>query len=92
MKLSHALPALAMTLATLPAAAADPAAGQELVDTHCQSCHQSEVYTRPDHRVKDLNQLKVQVKRCEFSLGLRWFDDEIDNVTTYLNQKYYKFQ
>jgi len=66
--------------------------GKALVDTHCQRCHGSEVYTRPDHRVTSWPGLIKQVTRCEQMLGLTWFDDDIENTATYLNQEYYKFK
>lgn len=95
MKSLFALPGLLLMLVALPASAADPAdpqEGRQLVDSNCNSCHQSEVYTRKNRRVKDLDQLRTQVRRCEFSLDLRWFDDQIENVTNYLNEQYYKFK
>jgi hypothetical protein len=69
----------------------DPAAGQALVDAHCQGCHKTEVYTRPNRRIQDLGQLRNQVQRCEQNLGLKWFDTDIEDVTAYLNQTYYGF-
>ncbi len=92
MKLPYTLPTLLLSLATLPALAADPEAGHTLVHKHCTSCHHNEVYTRPNRRVQNLTQLRTQVRRCELSLGLKWFDAEIDNATAYLNQNYYKFE
>ena len=63
------------------------------------SCHASlmggdadSIYTRPDHRVTTLPGLHKQVTRCEQSLGLTWFDDEVDAVATYLNDTFYKFK
>ena len=44
MKLSHILPPLLLSLAALPALAADPEAGHALVHKHCTSCHHNEVY------------------------------------------------
>ena len=35
--------------------------------------------------------LKKQVKRCELNLGLTWFDEDIQDVVSYLNTTYYKF-
>ena len=74
------------------AQAADVERGKQLVDTHCLRCHGSEVYIRPDRRVTSLQGLHKQVQRCEQMLGLTWFDDDIDNTATYLNQEYYKFK
>ena len=71
--------------------AGDVHQGKVLVDKHCQECHQSEVYTRPDRLVKTLPGLQKQVRRCEQALGLTWFDEDIDNASTYLNHEFYKF-
>lgn len=87
--------ALGATLA-LPAAAEVDAA--RLHTDHCTSCHASltggdpnKLYTRENRRVTSLDGLGKQVRRCELSLGLKWFDDQVDAVTTYLNDTYYKF-
>ena len=72
--------------------AGDPHAGKALVDKDCTSCHGSEIYTRPDRKVNSLDGLKKQVRRCELMLGLKWFDDQIDDVTSHLNDSFYKFK
>ena len=72
--------------------ASDTERGETLVDTHCQRCHGSEVYTRPNRRVSSLPGLRKQVRFCEQNLGLTWFDDDIENTATYLNQEFYKFK
>lgn len=90
------LHSIAVGLMTLLAAggvqAGDAAEGGKLVKTHCTRCHDSEVYTRPDHKVTSLDGLVKQVQRCELMLGLTWFDEDIENAATYLNQEYYKFK
>jgi mono/diheme cytochrome c family protein len=63
-----------------------------LHETNCIKCHGSEVYTRGDRKVASLDGLGRQVRQCETALGLRWFDDEIADVTTYLNDKFYRFK
>ncbi len=62
-----------------------------LYQQHCTSCHRSEVYTRSDRKIGTYEALHRQVQRCELALNLRWFDEEIDAVTRYLNQHYYRF-
>ena len=79
-------------LAAGSAHAGDAAKGQQLVETNCVRCHGSEVYTRADRKVTSLPGLEKQVQRCEQMLGLTWFDDDINNAATYLNQTYYKFK
>ncbi|MFN2308602.1 MAG: cytochrome c [Gammaproteobacteria bacterium] len=70
--------------------AADLQAGRLLHDEHCMKCHDSGVYTRDDRRVTSLDGLRKQVKRCELSLGLTWFDEQTEDVVQYLNDAYYK--
>lgn len=88
---SNAVLFFAMT-ASFAAGAADPTAGKTLHDEHCLKCHTSDVYTREQRRVTSLQGLREQVKRCELSLGLTWFDDQIEDVVQYLNDSYYKFR
>jgi len=64
---------------------------EETYQQTCTSCHGSEVYTREDRRVTSYDGLARQVRRCESALGLKWFDDEIDDMTAYLNRKFYRF-
>lgn len=92
MKKTTLLFCLISSLGATAGQAADAQRGKELVDTHCLRCHGSEVYTRPDHKVTSLPGLYKQVQRCEQMLGLTWFDDDIENTATYLNQEFYKFK
>jgi hypothetical protein len=78
--------------ATSALPAADPAKGKALVAENCTKCHNDRVYTRADRRVTTREGLDAQVRRCESSLGLKWFDDDIEDVAAYLNQTYYHFQ
>lgn len=86
--------ALAFTLfiAAPSLGAAEPEKGKALNEQHCLQCHGGEVMTRPDRRVQDRGQLRNQVSRCEQNLNLRWFEDDIDNVTEFLNRDFYHFQ
>lgn len=78
-------------LFTLPAWAADMENGQQLHAENCVRCHDSSVYTRDPRRVNSLPELGKQVRFCKDNIGLTWFDDEVDDVIYYLNQKYYHF-
>lgn len=87
----HILLGIAFGLASMsPAGAADLKAGQALHAEHCMKCHDSGVYTRADRRINSLDGLRKQVKRCELSLGLTWFDEQVDDVVHYLDSTYYK--
>lgn len=66
----------------------DPAA---YLAEKCSRCHGTEVYTRPDRRVKSLDRLESQVRRCDANLGTFMFDDDIKAMVDYLNTNFYKF-
>ena len=72
--------------------AADTGHCQNLVKEHCSGCHDDGIYTREERRVTTLDGLQNQVRRCDINLGLKWFDDDINDVVTYLNNQYYKFE
>ena len=82
-------PAMLMFAQSLEAA--DTGHGKTLKQQHCMSCHDDGVYTRSDRRVTTLEGLRKQVKRCELTLELQWFDDDVNAVTGHLNETFYKF-
>jgi len=71
--------------------AQDAENGKALHDSNCVRCHDSAVYTRPNKRVTSLPKLGKQVRFCKDNIGLTWFDDEVDDVVTFLNKNYYHF-
>jgi hypothetical protein len=92
----HLSISLALTLplaaGSLSAAPADASNAAELVDQNCVKCHGTEVYTRADRKVTTLDGLNRQVSRCETSLQLSWFPEDVAAVASYLNQHYYHFK
>ncbi|MCP3871407.1 MAG: cytochrome c [Gammaproteobacteria bacterium] len=93
MKHKLLLPVSAMLLLSAgPSMAFDGAAGKELADENCYSCHGNDVYTRDNRMVKSRPNLSKQVRRCELTLGLKWFDEDVEDVAGYLNQQFYKFK
>lgn len=73
---------------------ADEGAEIDIAATHektCTSCHGTDVYTRENRKVTSYEGLARQVRRCEAALGLRWFDEEIDAMTAFLNHGFYRF-
>lgn len=65
--------------------------GEALHANNCVRCHTTEVYTRPDHKVKDLAGLTKQVNTCNIMLEMKWFDEDVQSVSSYLNEHFYKF-
>jgi hypothetical protein len=65
--------------------------GALLYSTHCVACHTSQIHWRDNKLAKDWVSLQAQVRRWQSNSGLGWSDDDIVEVTRYLNQKYYRF-
>ena len=65
--------------------------GKELHQENCLQCHKADIYERPERTVKTLKHLRSQVLFCAVSNDIEWFDEEIDDVTAYLNAFYYLF-
>ncbi len=86
--LSVVIPA---ALFVVPSYAADIENGDDLHFENCTGCHDSSTYTRENRRVQSLARLGTQVRFCKNSLGLTWFDDEVDDVIGYLNKEFYHF-
>jgi len=57
----------------------------------CSGCHDERVYSRPDHRMQNLQQLEAQVRRCDANIDTRLFDEDIAAVVKYLNDTHYHF-
>ena len=82
---------LALALSPAAAAAADAARGKILYETRCGACHESSVYQRGARKAKTFAALRSQVLRWSAQVGGAWSADEIDDVTLYLNQRFYRF-
>ena len=57
----------------------------------CGTCHGNEIYTSKDRKVKNLQALEAAVRLNDSKLNTNWFDEDVKDVTAYLNQQYYKF-
>ena len=77
--------------AQVPSYADDVDRGELLHNDHCQRCHQRDIYNKPDRKVENLSQLKQRVKQCELVNDLLWFEEEVNDVTAYLNAHFYLF-
>ncbi|HIP80860.1 MAG TPA: hypothetical protein EYH16_00410 [Leucothrix mucor] len=74
------------------ALAGDVANGKKLfTESKCNQCHGTEVFTKKDRKVTSLPMLEKKVRLCDSNLSTNWFDDDIIDVTAYLNKQYYKF-
>ena len=80
-------------VAILPAAApaADPDRGRELYDGACVGCHGRSVHARARKNVGSCAELRATVARFATLQGRNWDADDLDDVTAWLNLRYYGF-
>lgn len=73
--------------------------GAKLHAKTCASCHNSmmpdgkgeELYSEDFRKMTDAGKLKTMVQFCATRTNSGWFDEEIEHVSRYLNDNYYKF-
>jgi mono/diheme cytochrome c family protein len=65
--------------------------GELLYTTHCIACHSTQMHWREQRRATDLASLEQQVRLWQRRALLSWTDDDIAEVTRYLNESIYRF-
>ncbi|MFI4923771.1 MAG: cytochrome c [Vicinamibacteria bacterium] len=82
----------------IPYGGADVAAGRTLSQKDCVGCHArkfdgdaTRIYTRPDRKVRNPEQLLSQVQLCNSELNLQYFPDDEANIAAYLDREHYRF-
>lgn len=89
--LTLALAAGACAILTAPAAlAGDLVRGKSLHDTFCIACHSPVVYQRKDRLADSYLEVRQQVERWQGNARLRWSSYDVESVTDYLADKYYR--
>ena len=79
---------LVLVMATIPLLAGE---GKVLYQENCTKCHGTEVFTREDRGIKNLEGLNKRVKQCNNAVENILSDDELKFVADYLNENFYKF-
>ena len=87
--LKFALLSVCLTVAVPGSAQEDR--GQALYENHCQECHDSKVHKRSTSRPESIQQLRAWVLFMSVHTDLGWGNDEIDDLTRYLNRQIYHF-
>jgi len=82
---------ITLLLLNAPAHAFDSENGKALHNESCVRCHDDSMYTREDKKTKSYSLLRERVVQCEIMAELIWFEEEIDDVTAYLNESFYHF-
>ena len=84
--------ALAGTVSAAEPVIGDAANGEALFQqSECLSCHGTDVFTAEDRKVSSIEELDAQVRLCDSNLNTNWFDSDIHDVVSYLNETYYQF-
>ncbi|MFO1319607.1 MAG: hypothetical protein U1F52_08330 [Burkholderiales bacterium] len=72
------------------AQAADVERGKALHDTFCIMCHAPAIYSRSDRLANTYLEVRQQVERWQGNAKLRWSASDIESVTDYVVDQYYK--
>ena len=75
----------------LPEAQKEKPRRQLLYENHCGGCHETSVHGRDPRKAGSISEVRHWVNVWQKELKLNWTDADIDNVTTYINLKYYQF-
>jgi len=70
---------------------ADAGRGRALYETACNRCHDTSVHARRARKARSFPAIRAQVVRWSTEIGAGWSREEIDDVTVYLNGRYYFF-
>ncbi|MBI1397462.1 MAG: hypothetical protein GC151_15935 [Betaproteobacteria bacterium] len=79
-----------MAMVATPATAGNLERGRALHDTFCVVCHDPSIYSRRDRIANTYVGILQQVERWQSNANLHWSPYDIDSVTEYLAEKYYK--
>ena len=92
-RLFATIAAVAALVLVIPreAPGADTERGRVLYESRCGGCHSASVHGRGKRVASDFDDVRRWVGRWNASLGLRWGDEELDDVAVYLNNTYYRY-
>lgn len=66
--------------------------GKLLYATHCLACHTTQIHWRDGRSAIDWTSLELQVRRWQRAASLGRSDNDILDVTRYLNENIYRFE
>ncbi len=100
--LRFALMALALAAPAVsanPFAKGDPVEGRKLHDKACISCHDSmfgagkglKIYDADHRKIRHSFQLRQRIEFCATQNKAGWFDEEVEHVSRWLNDEFYRF-
>jgi cytochrome c553 len=68
----------------------DPARGEQ-IHAVCLPCHGTSLYSSPQRKIRSLPALRQEVARWGDYYNPALSEQDIDDVTAYLNTQFYKF-
>ena len=86
------LAAIALLLAGAGARAADAERGRLLYENHCTVCHTSVVHLREQRKATTREEIQTWIRRWQKELNLQWGTAEVEDVSDYLNDRYYRLE
>jgi mono/diheme cytochrome c family protein len=66
--------------------------GQLLYENHCMKCHESQVHIRANRKSTSIGDVQGWVSKWQVHEKLQWSAKDINDVTEYLVDQYYKFK
>jgi hypothetical protein len=82
---------LVLAAAVPLAGAGDFERGKTLYNARCVGCHDRSVHQREARKALTIEGIKAQVRRWDAFLQGAWRNNEVNDVTTYLNELYYRY-
>lgn len=61
-------------------------------DANCMSCHENGDFKHREEKVNSYPLLSRSVKSCARNNAAPWFDEDMDSVVEYLNEKHYHYK
>jgi len=71
--------------------AADLERGKLIYETDCNECHSKSVSERPNRKAKSISEIRRWVVQWESYKHYQWTNEDVDDVTQYLNSRFYKY-
>lgn len=65
--------------------------GELLYNTHCVTCHTTQMHWRNERQAFNWDSLKFQVRRWQSNADLGWNESDIADVSRYLNDTIYHY-
>jgi mono/diheme cytochrome c family protein len=69
----------------------NPSRGEALYEIRCIECHGVSVHSRQNRVAKNYDEVRNWTTRWNQTLGGLWDNADVEDVTSYLNQKYYRY-